>query len=144
MRWWSALVLAGGIALSAHAEQYVDAGRYRVHYATINTTQLTPEVARQFGVERSGGRILLVLNTQQADENGRFQSVPATASGTASTLLGHVQTLALRPVREAEVHYVIAPFDTLDGEYMTIDVRVLPSGANAPIRIQFRQQFYRD
>ncbi|MFA5939283.1 MAG: DUF4426 domain-containing protein [Sinimarinibacterium sp.] len=130
--------------LPAWADQYVDAGHYRVHYAAINTTQLTPDVARQFGVERSSGHILLVLNAQQAGDDGRYDSVPATASGTASTLLGHVQTLALRPVREADVHYVIAPFETLDGEFMTVDVQILPGGANTPIRINFKQQFYRD
>lgn len=143
MRRLAAIVLALCSA-AAHAEQYVDDGRYRVHYAALNTTQLTPEVARQFGVERSGGRILLVLNAQQAGDGGRYASIPATASGTASTLLGHVQTLALRPVREADVHYVIASFETLEGEFMSVDVQVLPSGANAPIRVRFKQQFYRE
>ena len=70
--------------------------------------------------------------------------MPATASGTATTLLGHVQTLELRAVREAEVHYVVASFQTLDGEFMTIDAQVLPQGANAPLQVRFRQQFYRD
>lgn len=142
MKLLAALLLAC-CSLTAWAEQFVDAGRYRVHYAAINTTQLAPEVARQFGVDRSAGRILLVLNAQQADDRGRYESIPATASGTASSLLGHVQTLALRPVREADVHYVIAPFETLDGEFMTVDVQVLPSGANVPVRIRFKQQFYR-
>lgn len=143
MKWLAALLLAC-CSLTVWAEQYVDAGRHRVHYAAINTTQLAPEVARQFGVDRSAGRMLLVLNAQQADDRGRHESIPATASGTASSLLGHVQTLELRPVREADVHYVIAPFETLDGEFLTVDVQVLPSGANAPIRIRFKQQFYRD
>ncbi|SFF48435.1 protein of unknown function [Fontimonas thermophila] len=140
---WLAALMLGWHTLVAQAEQYVEAGDFRVHYAVINTTELTPEVARQFGVERTGNRILLVLNAQQRVD-GRFQPVPATASGTATTLLGHVQTLRLRPVREADVHYVIASFETLDGEFMTIDVRVLPAGANAPIPIRFRQQFYRN
>lgn len=143
MRWLAAALLAL-CSIAAHAEQYVDDGRYRVHYAAINTTGLAPEIARQFGVERSGGRILLVLNAQQADDDGRYAPVPATASGTVSTLLGHVQELALRPVREADVHYVIASFETLDGEFMSVDVQVLPKGANAPIRVSFKQQFYRD
>lgn len=142
MKWLRALLLALP-ALNAHAEQFVDAGGYRVHYAAINTTQLAPEVARQFGVARSAGRVMLVLNAQQAID-GRYDPVPATATGTATTLLGHVQTLALRPVRESDVHYVIGTFETLDGEYMTVDVDVLPAGANAPVVVRFKQQFYRD
>lgn len=130
-------------AIVAQAEQYVDAGEFRVHYAAINTAQLTPEVARQFGVARTRNQILLVLNAQQNVE-GRYLPVPATATGTATTLLGHIQKLALRPIREADVHYVIATFETLDGEFMTIDAQVLPAGGNAPIAIKFKQQFYRD
>ena len=38
----------------ANAEQFVDAGAYRVHYVAINTTQLLPEIARQFGHQRLG------------------------------------------------------------------------------------------
>ncbi len=125
------------------AEQFVDAGSYRVHYAAINTTMLTPEVARQFGVSRTRNEILLVLNAQQQID-GRYVPVPATARGTATTLLGHLQKLALRPVREADVHYVVAAFQTLDGEYMTIEAQVLPEGADAPLAVKFRQQFYRD
>lgn len=135
------LMLLGSFA--AAAEQFVDAGPYRVHYAAINTTALTPDIARQFGVSRTRNEILLVLNAQQ-QVDGRYLPVPATATGTATTLLGHVQKLALRPVREADVHYVVASFQTLDGEFMRIDAQVLPEGANAPLTVKFRQQFYRD
>lgn len=125
------------------AEQYVDLGDYRVHYAAMNTTQLAPEVARTFNVPRSDKLILLVLNAQQR-VGGRYESVPATASGSATTLLGHVQALELRPVREGDVHYVIASFETLEAEYMTIDARVTPAGAKMPVTVKFKQQFYRD
>ncbi len=134
------LLLASGIV---RAEQFIDLGDYRVHYAALNTTQLTPDVARKFNVERSGQRILLVLNAQQLI-GGRYESVPATASGTATTLLGHVQKLELRPIREADVHYVIASFETLEGEYMTVDARVTPAGSTTPVTVKFKQQFYRD
>lgn len=143
MRRFAASALLLLCSLGAAAEQYVDDGPFRVHYAAVNTTALTPEVARQFGVARTRNEILLVLNAQQRID-GRYVPVPATASGTATTLLGHVQTLELRAVREAEAHYVVASFQTLDGEFMTIDAQVLPQGANAPLQVRFRQQFYRD
>ncbi len=139
-RWaWLLLLCAFG----AHAEQFVDQGGYRVHYAAINTIELTPQVARQFGIDRTRNQILLVLNAQQ-QVDGRYVPVPATASGTATTLLGHQQALELRPIHEADVHYVIATFTTLDGEFMTIAAEVLPQGSNTTIPIRFKQQFYRD
>ncbi len=131
------------VSAAGRAEQYVDLGDFRVHYAAINTTQLTPEIARKFNVQRSNKLILLVLNAQQL-VGGRYESVPATASGTATTLLGHVQSLDLLPIREADVHYVIASFETLEAEYMTVDTRVMPAGSTTPIPIKFKQQFYQD
>ncbi|QHS10363.1 DUF4426 domain-containing protein [Sinimarinibacterium sp. NLF-5-8] len=126
-----------------HAEQFVDAGDYRIHYAAINSTELTPQIARQFSVDRSRNQILLVFNAQHRVE-GQYQSVPATAKAFATTLLGHRQTLTLRPIREADVHYVVANFETLDGEFMTISAEVTPQGARAPVEVKFKQQFYRD
>ncbi len=140
---WIAVAALLFTALTARAEQFVDAGDFRVHYAAIGTTSLTPEVARQFSVTRTRNEILLVLNAQQKVD-GRYQPIPATATGSATTLLGHVQKLALRPLQEGDVHYVVASFQTLDGEFMTIDAQVLPEGASKPLAVKFRQQFYRD
>jgi hypothetical protein len=128
----------------ASAEQFVDAGRYRVHYSAINSTQLLPDIARQFGVTRSRNEALLVLNAQQRDEAGQYLPVAATAQGQARSLIGHVDKLQLRPIREGEVHYVVASFPVLDGEFLTLDLSVLPQGADAPIAIKFNQQFYRN
>lgn len=129
--------------LQIQAEQYVDQGEFRVHYAAINSSDLTPEVARQFGVQRTRNEILLVLNAQQRQVGG-YMSVAATAEGHATTLLGHRQTLKLQPVQEAGVHYVIGSFTTLDGEFMTVEAKVRPAEAKVSIPIRFTQQFFRE
>lgn len=126
------------------AEQFVDAGDYRVHYSAINTTQLQPETARQFGVTRSRNEALLVLNAQQRNDSGAYLPVSATAQGQSRSLIGHVDKLKLRPIREGQVHYVVANFPILDGEFLTLDLKVLPAGASAPIAVKFSQQFYRN
>ncbi len=128
----------------ASAEQFVDAGDYRVHYSAINTTQLQPEIARQFGVTRSRNEALLVLNPQRRDSNGTYVPVAATAQGRSRSLIGHIDKLKLRPVREGQVHYVVANFPILDGEFLTLELSVLPAGASTPIAVKFSQQFYRN
>jgi hypothetical protein len=140
----AALLAATLFASAAHAEQFVRDGEFLVHYAALQTTELTPEVARQFEVTRSKRRILLVLNAQKETAPGRTVPQPATASGTVRNLIGHVQPLKLRPIREGEVHYVIADAEALDGEYLVFDVQVLPEGAARPLAVQFKQQFYQD
>jgi hypothetical protein len=129
---------------ATHAEQVVRDGDYVVHYSAVRTTLLTPEVATRFNVRRSRNRALLVINAQRVGANALPDPVPATATGHVTSLLGHRQKLALQPHREGDVHYVMGTFETLDGEYLTLDVSVQPEGANAPISVRWQQQFYND
>lgn len=132
------------LSLPLRAEQFVDQGEYRVHYSAINSTLLTPEVARRFNVTRTRGQALLVLNAQKRDGEGRYQPVAAVAEGRARSLIGHVEKLKLRPVREGDVHYVMAAFQILDAEFLTLELTVRPDGTSARIPLKFQQQFYRD
>lgn len=140
-------VLALTVALFspwALAEQIVRDGDVIIHHSAVRTTLLTPEVAQRFGVRRSRNQALLVLNAQR-DEGGPLpKPIPATATGYATTLLGHRQTLRLTPKREGDVHYVLATFETLNGEYITLDLQVTPEGHNNPIAVRWQQQFYND
>lgn len=127
-----------------HAEQVVRDGDVIIHYSAVRTTLLTPEVATRFGIRRSRNQALLVLNAQR-DEGGPLpKPIPATATGYATTLLGHRQNLKLTPKREGDVHYVLATFETLNGEYITLDLQVTPEGHSKPIPVRWQQQFYND
>lgn len=143
MKRWTLLLIAL-LSLPLHAEQFVDSGEYRVHYSAISSTLLTPEVASRFGVARTRGEALLVLNAQRRGADGRYLPVAATATGQARSLIGQVEKLKLRATREGEVHYLLAPFQVLDGEFLTLELSVLPEAAATAIPLKFQQQFYRD
>lgn len=147
---WSSLgatllvLLALSLAPQARAEQVVRDGEFIIHYSAVRTTLLTPEVATRFKVSRSRKRALLVLNAQRVGDGALPDPVAATATGHATSLLGHRQNLKLTPHQEGGVHYVMATFETLDSEYLTLDVLVLPEGADTPISVRWQQQFYND
>ncbi|HEX4896186.1 MAG TPA: DUF4426 domain-containing protein [Solimonas sp.] len=129
------LVTAG----AADAQQVVEAGGYRVNYAALNTMQLSPEIARRYGVKRRGDRALLLLNVRR---DGK--AVPASGRGTARGLTGHTEKLELRQVRVDDSYDLIAEFEILDGEFLHVEAQVLPAGGSTPIAVKFRQQYYRE
>lgn len=128
----------------AGAEQAVREDGYIVYYVAMPSTSLEPEIARRFGLKRGRGRAILVLNAQREQAQGLPTPVPASGIGEARSLIGHVQRLLLKPAREGEVHYLIAEFEAVNQEILTLDLLVQPEGAQRPIRLQFQQQFYDD
>lgn len=139
-----ALLIALLLGPTAHAQQAITEGDVIVHYSAVRTTQLTPDVARNFEVRRSRNRALVVLNAQ-IDRGGALpEPIAASATGTVTSLLGHRQRLTLTPRQEGPVHYVMGTFETLDSEYLTLDLEVLPEGASAPIRVRWQQQFFNE
>ncbi len=129
---------------AAQAEQFVRDGDFIVHYVALPSTSITPEVARHFAIQRSGKLSLLVLNAQKETAPGKTVSLPATATGTVTSLIGHVQPLDLQPAREGDVHYLLAQFEAVDQEILKFDLQITPQGATRPIALKFQQQFYRD
>jgi len=105
----SAPVSASQQSQSAEAESTVNGTT--VHVTAVQSSQLPDSVARQYGIERSPKRVLLLVNLRDAG-NG-----PApTISATVSDLQDHVMPVALR-----EVHVAQAGTPTID--YIgTVDV----------------------
>lgn len=136
------LLLAGLPA--AFAQQSVESGDYRVLYAAINSEQLTPAIARTYGVMRARDTALVTFTVQRRDGNGAYKSAPASGTASARTLIGHRRALELRKVREENVETLMTELRFDDGEFLVIDAEILPIGSTTPIKLSFKQQFYRD
>jgi len=85
-------VAAPGASQSAEAESTVDG--MTVHVNAIQTSQLPEPVARQYAIERSSTKILLLVNVRDAG-NGAAPAITATVTD----LQGHATAVALRSVQ---------------------------------------------
>lgn len=140
LRLWVAaaiLLLSSG---SSWAEQSVRQGPWVLHYMTMNTTELTPEVAKSYGVTRSRKRGLLMLNLQRADTP--LVSVDHETTGTIRNLIGQTRGENLRRVQEQDAIYTLVEFRYSHLETMRFDFEVLPSGERSPVHLNFSQQLY--
>lgn len=132
MLWTVQAIAAGG---------HVDGpdGR-RVHYGTMNTASLDPEVAQRLQVKPDQGRALVVLSPRDAQGH----SIAATAEGRVRRLTGQSQDLAFRESGTSGQRDLIAQFDIQNGERLVFEIDVRMEGLSYPLQIRFNQPFYRD
>ena len=126
------LLLTWMLAASAAAEQYLQAGPYRVHYIVLPTTLLNADIAKRYDIVRGRNRGL--LNLSVLDANG--SAVPASISGTMLNLPGQVLTLRFNEVVEDNARYHLATFRFSDDELLRFRLDLVTDSGSWPLRFQ--------
>ncbi len=130
----------GADPAQATQEAIVRLGSVVVRANAIPADALGEAVARQYGIARDPGTVMLLVGVRR-DHGGEETALPARVAATATDLLGKRQAIAMREVRSGGfVDYVgiarvIAP-DTL-----RFDVDVAPEGGT-PVNLQFNRDFF--
>lgn len=133
------LLLAAG---SSHANE-VEFDRHVVHYTVVNTTFLSPEVARAYDIRRSSRRALVNIVILKREGNG-MESVPGSVSGHVVNLNQQRRNLSFRQVRDGDAYYHLAEVAVRPGEVLDFNLRVSAADGDEPMPISFRQRFYRN
>lgn len=137
------LLMAVCLVSPVTAQQAEDIGQHWVHYNTFNTAFLTPEVARAYGIERSGQRSLLNIAVVRKNESGLDTPVRARVSARANNLAGQRRDLEMREIVDGDAIYYIASFRIHNRERLNFVVDVEPlDGASRPSTVRFQQTFY--
>lgn len=135
------LFLFALLSPSPAAAQSVRAGDITVHYSAMPTIALKADVARQYGITRSGHRALVNIAVRKgapgADVAVRAQVAVRVANGS-----GQWQALFLREVNEGEAIYYLGEARMGDNETLNFQVEVSVPGRDEPIRTAFRQEFF--
>jgi len=128
------------LSVSAQAQQFESFGQYEVHYSTLNTNQLTPQVAQAFGIQRAGTQAMLNISVIDTETG---EPAEAQVTATATNLTGQLRELTLRELREQESIYYIGQFRIHNEESLRFEIEVKPDNhEGAPFEMEFRQQFF--
>lgn len=127
-------------ATGSQAEQTVEQGPWVLHYMTMNSTELTPEIARNYDVERSKKRGVLMLNLQRQDTP--LVSVDHRTEGTIRNLIGQTRSERIRHVVEGDAIYTLIEYRYSHLETMRFDLDVFPADGSPPIKLSFNQQLF--
>ena len=121
-------------------DSFRDFGSYEVHYNAVRTDSLTPEIARNYGIERSTNRVMLNVTVLRKDAAAR-KPVPAEVKVDARNLNEQLKDLELRRISEGEAIYYIGEVSISGTEILVFDITVTPEGTQTPLSVKFTREF---
>jgi hypothetical protein len=116
-------------------------GNDTVHFSVLNTSFLTPKVARSYGIVRGKNKFLINVSVRRQSDSSN-SAVPAKISGTQSDLI-HRTPLDFREVIEQDAIYYIAEFAISNDERRDFRLQVSVDGKPS-YDIQFIKMLYVD
>jgi hypothetical protein len=123
-------------------ESAKDFGDYVVYFNAINTDQLSPEIAREYGIVRSKSRAMLNVSMHHKLPDGRTEAVTGAVSASATNLNGQFKTMTLREVREEDAIYYIGELAITDGEVLIYTIDATPINDPSRFTVRFKKQFF--
>ena len=121
-----------------------DIGDYVVHFSAQTTDQLTPEVARAYGIVRSSNRAMLNVSIVRKSDK---QSVSGTVSVDTVNLTGQLKNVTMRKIEEpgeTVAIYYIGETPVANRETLIFDIAVMPEGQSTSFDVRFKREFYTD
>lgn len=125
-------------------ESFRDFGDYVVHFNAISTSQLTPEIAREYGIVRSDNRAMLNVSVIKKESGTIGSPVPASIFASAVNLTGQLRELDIREIREDTAVYYIAEFPVANEETLIFSIDVAPMNEPSRFSVRYMKQFFRN
>ena len=133
--------LVSFISSTAAAKNMTKLGSMDVHYMAIGATFLTPEIAKNYGIERSRYNGLInisVLDNTQKNKPAKTVSI----TGTARNDLGQIKSLEFQEVKEGDAIYYLAQVNYSNEETYYFELEI--TDGKESHKMKFKQKFYVD
>lgn len=121
------------------AEQKQTLGPWDVHYLAFNATFLTPEIASNYGIQRS--RYTAIVNLSVLDKQDQSAQQVAI-EGRATNLIGQSRQLSFKQVRDGDAVYYFAPLTVRNEDQWRFQITIRQG--NEQQQLRFEQKFYVD
>lgn len=124
-------------------DSFKTSGEYEMHYNALRTDQLTAEIARAYGIERSKNKVLLNVSVlhRVAGGNGTTAS-DADVTVNAHNLNGQTKDLPLRRITEGTAIYYIGDVSISSTETLVFEIKANPTGSNTTLEATLTREFF--
>jgi hypothetical protein len=116
-------------------------GDFQVHFNAVRTDELTADVARAYGIERSANRVLLNVSMLRKGADGRTTPVDGTVTARAYNLNGQLKDLEIRRITEGSSVYFIGEVGISSTEILVFEISASPRDQPGQYSVQFKREF---
>jgi hypothetical protein len=120
-------------------ENSTELAKHVVYYNAQPTDQLTAEIARAYGIQRSKNRAMLNVSVIDKETS---RAVAAEVDVKVTNLTGQLKTVSLRVVEEGGALYYIGELPVANAETLIFDLTITPEGSDETSTVRFKRQFF--
>jgi hypothetical protein len=138
---WLALVPVM-LAPVAQAEQSQKFGNLEVHYNAMLSTDLLPDVAKAYKIDRSQTRGIVTISVLRKNAMGMAQPIPARLTAYMVNLSNQLGEIDMREIKEGGAIYYLGEFRVVPPNTLKFAVTVETAG-DPKHEVSFTQKFYK-
>ena len=140
IRWLALITIV--FAPVVQAEKAEKFGNIEVHYNAMLSTDLLPEVAKNYKIDRSPTRGIVTISVLRKNAMGVTQPIPAKLTAYMVNLSNQLGSIDMREIKEGSAVYYLGEFRVVPPNTLKFTVAVEAEGE--PKReVSFTQKFYK-
>lgn len=140
IRW--PVLIAIALMPAAHAEQAQKFGAIEVHYNAMLSSDLLPDVAKAYKIDRSKTRGIVTVSVLKKNAVGVAQPVPAKLTAYLVNLNNQLGNIDMREIKEGTAIYYLGEFRVAPPDTLKFTVSVEANG-EPKHEVSFSQKFYK-
>jgi hypothetical protein len=124
-------------------DSFKTVGDYEMHYNALRTDQLTADIARAYGIERSKNKVLLNVSVLRRAEGATGATASdADVAAAVHNLNGQTKDLTLRRITEGAAIYYIGDVSISGNETVVFEIKATPAGSATPLEATLTREFF--
>ena len=129
------------IGSNAYAESSQDFGDYVIHYNAFRSDVLSADMAKAYNLTRRNNRLILNIAVLKKVLNTTGTPTAAKVTGHIKNLLGQMENIEFREIKEGTAIYYLAESQFSEGEMLKFELKIIPEGSTRATDIKFEKRF---
>jgi hypothetical protein len=132
----------------ANPESFTQVGDFQLHYNALNTQVLSAAVAKQYGIQQSKHRGLVIVSVlKKYTKEPGFQPVAADVTISAHNLINQAVPVSLRRIDTGNTMSAVSYIGEVDVKHRQIlffEIKAIPVTTTQVLAAKFQHEFFVD